>query len=364
MSRYLDRGLPSPLWFLGNFSVGRLEGFTALSEFWHNKRYFDLIGVRYILTQGYEPYLILYSTEEFGLRKEVAPLFQPLETVISCPTDDLSSVQVFLSTYVRNNPGKITFSIFNAEGVLLRQVIGDATSLLNNSFQEFAFPPLRGLKGQQVHLRLEFTPAQPDSMIAAWVYPDRPELGFALRIADQRSLVTAMTLLYQDPETDVRVWENRAAVPRVFLAPNGRVALSWQEALAQLPHTPDLTRQVWIEQGPEMATTWPETQSPGEVLAFSLTPNAVRVQYQARTSGILTLTDSYAEGWHVALNGQEMPLLRVDGAFRGLRIAEAGTYDVHFWYRPPYWTLSLSVAGVGLLLLMGMGFLDWRRRAA
>ena len=43
-----------------------------------------------------------------------------------------------------------------------------------------------------------------------------------------------------------------------------------------------------------MTTTWPEAQSPGELLSFSLAPNAVRVQYQARTPGILTLTDSYA----------------------------------------------------------------------
>jgi len=113
-----------------------------------------------------------------------------------------------------------------------------------------------------------------------------------------------------------------------------------------------------------MAATWPETQAPGELLTFSLAPNAVRVQYQAQTSGILTLTDSYAEGWHVALNGREAPLLRVNGAFRGVRIEQPGTYEVLFWYRPPYWTLSLVVAGVGLLLLIGTNFLDWRRRAA
>jgi uncharacterized membrane protein YfhO len=131
--------------------------------------------------------------------------------------------------------------------------------------------------------------------------------------------------------------------------------------LARLPGTVDLTRHVWIEQGPEMEVPWPETQSPGEVLSFTLAPNEVQVQYRAETSGILTLTDSYAEGWQVALNGQEVPLLRVDGVFRGVRIEKPGTYAVQFWYRPPYWTPSLGVAGVGVLLVTGAILVDRRR---
>jgi len=355
MSRYLDRGA-SPLLFLG--LTGPNAQFPALSEFWHNKRYFDFIGVKYLITQATDPRPVLYETDAFGAKKDVAPLFQPLEMSIICPTNTLSSVQVLLGTYGRKNPGTVTLSVLNGNGGLLRQHEIDAASLPIITFQEFHFPAIQGMKDQPLRLRLEFTPAQSGSIIAAWSYPDQPALGFALRIVDHS---TKLTLLYEDSDTRVRVWENHSAVPRVFLAPRGSVVQSSQEALARLQDTPDLTRHVWIEQGLEMATTWAQSQPPGEILSFSLAPNSVKVQYQARTAGILTLTDSYAEGWRATLDNHEVPVLRVDGVFRGIRIEEPGTHEVHFWYRPPYWTFSLGLAGIGFLLVTGASFLDWRR---
>ncbi len=352
MRRYLDRGA-APSIFLGLSSQN-------LAEFWHNKRYFDLIGVRYLITHATDPRPTLYDTEAFSTKKDAAPLLQPLETSIVCPTDTLSSIQVLLGTYGRKNPGTVSLKVFSSAGVLLGQKAIDAASLPAIIFQEFQFPPIQGVKDRPLRLRLEFAPAQSDSMIAAWIYPDQPALGFALRVVDYGP---ELTLLYEDSDTQVRVWENHSAVPRVFLAPSGSVASSSQEALARLQDTPDLIRQVWIEQGPKMVPTWPEAQSPGEVLSFSLAPNTVRIKYQARTSGILALTDSYAEGWRATLNGQEVSVLRVDSAFRGIRIEEPGTHEVHFWYRPPYWTFSLGMAGVGFLLVTGASFLDWRRLA-
>jgi hypothetical protein len=160
-----------------------------------------------------------------------------------------------------------------------------------------------------------------------------------------------LLLVYEDPDERVRVWENSSVVPRVFLAPQAMVVPSGQEALARVQDISNLTSQVWIEQGPELTSLWPETQKPGKLLAFVLEPNAVRIQYEAHTPGILTLTDSYAEGWHVSLNSREVPILRVNGAFRGLRIEQPEKYDVHFWYRPPHWSLSVGLAAGGGLLL-------------
>jgi hypothetical protein len=344
--------------FLG--LAGPNAQFPSLTEFWHNKRYFDLVGVRYLITQATDPRPVLYETEASGAKKDVAPLLQPLEMSIACPTDTLSSVQVLLGAYGRKNPGTVTLKVFSSDGTLLRQHAIDAASLPAITFQEFQFPPIQDMKNQPLRLRLEFAPAQSDSMIAAWIYPDQPTLGFALRVVDYRP---ELTLLYEDSNTRVQIWENHSAFPRVFLAPSGSVASSSQEALARLQDTPDLIRQVWIEQGPKMVPTWPEAQSPGEVLSFSLAPNTVRIKYQARTSGILALTDSYAEGWRATLNGQEVPVLRVDSAFRGIRIEEPGTHEVQFWYRPPYWTFSLGMAGVGFLLVTGASLLDRRRLA-
>jgi uncharacterized membrane protein YfhO len=85
------------------------------------------------------------------------------------------------------------------------------------------------------------------------------------------------------------------------------------------------------------------------------------IKYQADTAGILTLADSYLEGWRAEIDSKEVAVLRVDGAFRGVRIREPGVYDVHFWYRPVYWNQTLAMAGVGLAIV-GVGSILSRRK--
>ena len=355
MQTYLDRGV-FPIWFAGNHSAARKPEFTALGEFFENKRYFDLVGVRYLVTMNADPPLVLYGKE--GLRVPLA-LDQPLEATFLCPTDSLRDIEVYLSTHRRTNPGIVTLSVFGPDGTLLGRDSVQSASLRDNSLQKFDFAPIDGFKDQQLRLHLEFQPTQPGSMIAAWKFPDHPDWGFIFRVMDRTK---RLPLVYND-ETGVHVWENRQASPRVFLAPVAGVVSSWQDALNRLKDTPNLTWQVWLDQGPGMESTWPSGKPTGHLLSFHLAPNDVWIKYRANTSGILTVTDSYLEGWHAEVNGQEVPVLRVDGAFRGVRIEKPGVYNVHFWYRPVYWNFTLGMAGLGLVLVMGGSFLSYRKRS-
>ena len=241
LDRYLDRSA-NPLWFLGNLSPKRQGNVRALDEFDQNRRYFDLVGVRYLVIPG-------------GIR---------------------------------------------IHGVTARRL----------------------------------------------------QLG------------SNLTLRYEDPVTRVQIWENAAAAPRVFLAPTATAVASRQEALDRLPGTRSLTRHVWIEHGKDLVSAWPETEVPGVPLGFELTPNTVSIRYQANTAGILTLTDGYGQGWRASVNGREATVLRVDGTFRGVRIDTPGVHDVLFWYRPPYWTLSLALALAGVAWLCAAQWYAVRSRSA
>jgi hypothetical protein len=255
-----------------------------------------------------------------------------------------------LSTYGRKNPGIVALSVFAPDGTPLGRASIASDGLCDNSFQGFCFTPINGFKDKQIGLLLEFRPEQTDSMIAAWKFPEHPDWGFVFRVRDTTK---KLPLIYYDDATGVHIWENRQANPRVFLAPTAKVTSCRREALARLPNTSNLIHQVWVDQGPGMESKWPDEKTTGHPVSFRLGPNDVWIKYRADTSGILTLTDSYLKGWRAELNGQEVPVLRVDGAFRGVRIKKPGIYHVHFWYRPPYWNLSLGMAGVGLLLATG-----------
>lgn len=103
-----------------------------------------------------------------------------------------------------------------------------------------------------------------------------------------------------------------------------------------------------------MSSTWPAEEAPGEVRGFQLEPNSVEFTYEAHTPGILVLTDSYDAGWKAEVNGEPAEVLQVNGVFRGVRIESPGEYIVRFLYEPPYWKLSLILAGIGLLGLTAL----------
>ena len=167
--------------------------------------------------------------------------------------------------------------------------------------------------------------------------------------------------VYEDRE-GVHVWENGRANARVFLAPEAKVASSPEDAVTSLQAIKDLTRVVVVEEGKDMTTRLPPDAAAGRLLDFKLTPNDVRIRYEAHAPGILTLMDSYMPGWRATVNGRDAPVLRVNGAFRGVRINQAGTYDVHYRFRPVYWPHTLVAALLGVVILMGASLFGTGRR--
>lgn len=358
LKNYLDRGA-SPIWLAANTSGFREHG-HASQELQANLRYFSLVGVKFVLGQKTEPFIMpFFDTEALGQAWESFPLRRPLEMTWVCPEDELDRVDILLYTYRLGRPGerlhagKVRLNIFGPDRAILRTVVVDSSALSYRGYQEFVFPPLTGLRGREMRLELSFLPLTPDAMIAAFNYPKAPHLGFVCQMFSAAGTPQTYPLVYRDPETGVRIWENPQAAPRLFLAPEVRVVASGAEALARLKETPDLTRQVWLTQGPALASSWPPERPPGQLREFRLSPNEVQASFEAHTPGILTLTDSYSPGWRATLNGQEVPVLLVDGVFRGLRLENPGAYEVRFWYRPPYWNISLGLAGLGMLLILG-----------
>jgi len=235
---YLDRGA-GVLFFAGNFGFRSAE-ITAMSEFHRNRRYFDFVAVKYLVTQGSDPNQSTYNSppDEVG----VAPLDHSLN-------------------------------------------------------------------------------AKPNGL----------------------------QIVYSDDRSGATIWQNSQAGSRVFLAPEYRVAVSADEALAHLAELPDLDRTVWIDSGSVADSDSPVLGASGSVRGFHVQPNEVLIDYHAKGPGILTLTDAYSDGWHAEIDGQETPVLSVDGVFRGIRVKSAGDLAVRFWYRPPAWTLSLILCGLGIV---------------
>ena len=76
---------------------------------------------------------------------------------------------------------------------------------------------------------------------------------------------------------------------------------------------------------------------------------------------LVSLSESWHEGWRVTVDGQPRPLVRVYGDFIGA-VVEAGDRDVAFRFQPWSFRVGAWMSAVGLGLMIGdLLFTLWRR---
>ncbi|MBI4552918.1 MAG: YfhO family protein [Candidatus Latescibacteria bacterium] len=156
----------------------------------------------------------------------------------------------------------------------------------------------------------------------------------------------------------MRVYENRAVLPRAFVVPTARFVPTRDRALAAVADTSFNPHETVIiegerpehldPQGERMAKAAP-TDSSGQ----THTPRADIIRYGNHEvvievisgGGYLVLTDTYYPGWRAEVDGIERSILLADYHFRAVNL-DPGRHRVRFWYDP----LSFKV-GAGLSLL-------------
>jgi uncharacterized membrane protein YfhO len=86
---------------------------------------------------------------------------------------------------------------------------------------------------------------------------------------------------------------------------------------------------------------------------YRLTVNSTRFAVTAPGAGLIVLQEAYEKGQFAAtVNDQPARIVRVNHAFKGIPVAQAGEYEVAVTYRPPVWTLALRVLWFGLPVLL------------
>lgn len=84
-----------------------------------------------------------------------------------------------------------------------------------------------------------------------------------------------------------------------------------------------------------------------------LTANTTTVNVTSAAAGVLVLVETWMpRDFVVSINGQSAPYVRVNHAFKGVRIPSAGVWTIHFRYEPEWWVLSWALS---LLGAVGLG---------
>jgi hypothetical protein len=350
---YLDRGVRAGF-LAGSLSDSRAPGTNAYVEFRKNKRFYDLVSARYVVQTSpgeFASNAAMVSPDSLSIP---IPLTGRLKVGFVCPFAQITTIEIPIDTYGRKNPGSLELEVLDEHGTALDSASIPGEDLKNNERVEFRFSRIHDVTDRRLQMQLEFRPSGQDSMVAAYG-SGTSESTLNYRIINPEEDIKEV---YRDPETGVAILENRLGTPRAFLAPEIRIASSGDDALTHLEETPDLTHTIWLDRATGVQPEPASRPVEGVLKNFELKPNDVLFRYASEAPGILTLVDSYSEGWRAEIDGKEVPVLRVDGVFRGVRIEGRGEVAVHFWYRPPMWGVSLGLCCAGVVLL---SFLALRR---
>lgn len=79
----------------------------------------------------------------------------------------------------------------------------------------------------------------------------------------------------------------------------------------------------------------------------------VHCAVEASRPGVMVLADSFASGWKVYVDGARAPLLKVNGIFRGVPVAD-GKHHVEFRYRPASLRVGMFISFVTLAVLVAV----------
>jgi hypothetical protein len=160
-----------------------------------------------------------------------------------------------------------------------------------------------------------------------------------------------------------KVFENRSALPRSFVVPNGVVVDDRASALSALATgSVDPLQYVLLETWPSgVGTTNQSVWSPsttqgvpgewlkGHVLYESLGVNAVRARISDSPGGFLVILDPYWPGWVATVNGQAAELLRANYLFRAVPIPP-GDHVVEMRYQPVAVQVGSLITAIAVII--------------
>lgn len=200
------------------------------------------------------------------------------------------------------------------------------------------------------------------------IYVEAPNVAAARPFLDALNVRYYFDLLSKHPAlaqsltlahgADLDVWQSPTAWPRAFFT----------DRLDVYDQPADLVAKIRASEGKPFAAAQrtdrdaaaalaalprdPTTRTATPASNYRLTENATRFIVRASGPGVIVLTEAFWPGdFRVEVNGRKAPILRLNHAFKGVRVDAAGDYTVQFRYVPKNWPRHLVLCGLGAALL-------------
>jgi hypothetical protein len=160
--------------------------------------------------------------------------------------------------------------------------------------------------------------------------------------------------------SDMDSFESGSAWPRAFFTDSAAVyddlpqLCSWIRAGDGRPFAA-IQRGDWVRLSPVPTVSGDlGTRRISAAQNYRLTVDSTAFTVAASGPGFIVLTEDYErDNFRATVDGQEVPYLRVNHAFKGVYVGTAGTHEVRFTYWPKGFTGTLVLFGLGLAVIAG-----------
>ena len=157
--------------------------------------------------------------------------------------------------------------------------------------------------------------------------------------------------------------EFTGALPRAKLYSNWQVVTNKQAALDRIASDSFAPEETVVVTGalPPPSTAAATNQNAGTVEFASYAPKHIVLKSEATAPSVLLLNDRYDPNWHVQVDGKPETLLHCNYLMRGVYLAP-GAHTIEFRFQPPIGPLYVSLAAIGVgLILIGYVLVTERR---
>ena len=371
-----DNGrLGFPPW---TFSYGPME---SIEKFYDSKKYFDFLGVKYIITDGYNFDSITVGIP--GNTREISKI-QDTESSISqsfvSPLNTITSLGVSMSAFQLEENDTIILSLdsvpydkkYHRESVL--------TQIMNQKYNQFNLEPkIENVLNKELILSLQYPQVNNDKLAVVHTIA-KDQIGFDyvenelqgtfyennIPIDTKQMVFSILSdsnehnIVYQFE--DIYIHENYDVYPRVFLVNNFKT-VEKDTAQEYLLKNPDfnLRQNVILEEKlsneliNKLKLSKDNEINNANIISYEA--NNVLIETSNFDASILILTDVYYPGWKAFIDGTETKIYRADGLVKAIFVPE-GEHTIEFVYLPESYNTGITISLITALILVAIYFVS------
>ena len=338
----------------------------SISKFLDSKKYFDFLGVKYIITEGYNFNTISYG--ESGTSGNFVTLGSKNDGFYQIFTSPIESIETF-GIYLFANSVEEDYIVLNLDSIPYEEDNHRDIKLskIKNAVQnEFKIePPIKNALNKQFKFSLSY-PKTSNEKYGVIYYADKKTYGISNEIMyyifdkENKDIFLPFTITPIEKKYpiafnfyDIYINENLDAFPRAYLVHDFiTVPVNTAQDYLDKNNDFDLRNSVVLEISPDenkLNNLKSKSYDSDTVNIVEFNENNIEIQTFSESESILILTDVYYPGWEVSIDGKPAEILRANGLVRAV-ILEEGNHVIEFDYVPKsFWN------GIGISILTAIG---------